>query len=113
VILAVVAFKIGQILGDSSNHEWTRMYAKKWSDSRPLASIRGSFSCLLIGVRGPAVIVAMLTFKIGQILGNSSNHERTRIDTKKWSDLRPLVSIRGSFSSLFVGATPRCVHRTN
>jgi hypothetical protein len=31
-----------------------------------------------------------------------SNHERTRIDAKKWSDSRPLVFIRGSFSSLLV-----------
>jgi hypothetical protein len=29
-----------------------------------------------------------------------SNHERTRMDTKKLSDSRPLVSIRGSFLSL-------------
>ncbi len=39
----------------------------------------------------------MLTFKIVQIPEDSSNHERTRIDTKKLSDSRPFVFIRGSF----------------
>src|SRR6266404_6320731 len=37
-----------------------------------------------------------------------SNHEWTRIDTKKWSDSRPLASIRGSFFPLLVGVTLRC-----
>ena len=38
------------------------------------------------------------------------NHQKTRIDTSKCSDSRPLVSISGSFFVPLVVATPRCVH---
>ncbi len=36
-----------------------------------------------------------------------SNHEGTRMDTKKWPASRPLVSIRGSFFVPPVWAMPR------
>ncbi|SRR6266404_5030086 len=90
-----------------SNHERTRIDTKKWSDSRPLASIRGSFFSLLVGAT-PRRDLCSADIQDRTTGRGFSNHEWTRIDTKKWSDSRPLASIRGSFFPLLVGVTLRC-----